>query len=165
MQKIYRSNYNKKGFHPMFKFRLRRVLEVKKYREDILKQRLAALQYAHYYQEAILAHLRKEKENYLEQLTDMVEGGKEIIIERLNLYLSFLQELNERIVEEEKILEKIKEDLEKTRKLLIEIQKERRLLEILQEKQYKAYLQKEEYIYQNILDEIGLNIYTKNKEG
>lgn len=146
----------------MFKFRFESILKIKKYKEDTLKQKFASLIYAYNYQEAIVTHIKAEKERYILELEDMLSVGKDISIERLLLYISFLNELKERISEEEKVLSNIKIEKEKVREALISAQREKRLFEILQDKEYEAYIKEEAYKYQNFLDEVGLNLF-RNK--
>ena len=137
----------------VFKFRLERLLEVRKLREDIARQETA---------KAVQA-VREQNENLMRTLREDQEGKdalralkqKEMDLVQIRLQEGYLGSLERKIRREFGHLQELTHAEAEARRALTEARKKVRVLERLRERQHTAYrydLDREE---QKVLDEVG----------
>jgi flagellar FliJ protein len=139
-----------------FKFPLERLLEIRRHKENLIKNELAKAQRKK-------VKLLQEKEEllnkYKQGLNELKIMEKENIlsIQKFNNFQSYFNFLKNETEKKDKIIKLADEEIAIISKKLIEARKERRIIERLKEKALKKYfyeLQKEE---QEFFDEVGMN--------
>lgn len=136
-----------------FKFRLQKVLELKKQKEDVLKKELADL----LTKKRELLHqkisLEKEKEKNLKALEQSLSTL--FIIEEILAYFNFIEVLDKKIEEILKFLKILESQIFQVREKLIQASKEKKVLVKLKEKKEKEWNITENRKEQKFFDEVA----------
>lgn len=143
---------------PGFNFKLQRVLQIKKYKEDHLKTDLANLKREYLQQESILWTL---EESLHEQFVILSEKQRSISnsIEEILWSYNYIMRLQEDIENQKKKLEELNKKIEEVTIKLIGASQEKQILENLKERkwtQFKLEVEKQE---QEFMDEVGIIRY------
>jgi len=146
-----------------FVFRLEKVLDLRKQKEQEMMRELALAKESLAREERILEELRDRLAASRRELLAKQRGcldPNEIIN-----YLRYLDQLREfielqtlRVLEAERIVEE-------TRELLLQATKEKKIVEKLKENQLKKYKEELMRAEMNFLDEVGTLRYTRAKPG
>ena len=141
----------------MFKFKLEKLLKIRKKQEEDLGN-LYALK---------LKEIEKAY-NKLDKIKEEIICNKEkktkknlVASELVNLenYLYFLkQEEHAQLIE----IEKLKEEADALKNQLLEARKKRKILETLKDKKYQKFLAEEKLKEQKLIDEVGVIRHLKN---
>lgn len=145
-----------------FQFRLQKLLEIRSYKEKLIKNELAKAERKKYI-------LVEKKENLLNELkgsrNKMREEEKEKIltVDRMRLYQQYFKRLKATATQKDKLISLADDEIKLINDRLIEARKKKRVLERLKENKFKDYMyefQKEE---QSFFDEVGNTGFIKNK--
>lgn len=144
-----------------FEFRLQKLLEIRQRKEEQEKLELAKASGAYQY---VLG--KKEK-----ILANLGEKRKELSKKKGKLNLVELQNYDRMVKDADLVIRKLDVEIEEKRKIMqkhidkyAELKKERRVVELLKEKAYKRYEEEAGKEEQKFIDEIGKDLFTKNKE-
>ncbi len=142
---------------PGFNFKLQRVLQVKKHKQDQFKTQLANLKREYLQQESILWTL---EESLQEQFVILIEKQKKLTntIEILWSY-NYIIKLREDIESQKKKLEELNKKIKEMTTKLIGASQEKQILENLKQRkwtQFKLEVEKQE---QEFMDEVGITRY------
>ncbi|MCS7234194.1 MAG: flagellar export protein FliJ [Synergistetes bacterium] len=144
-----------------FNFRFEKVLELKRKKEDSLKNEIAILNLRK-------LELLEEKEKLSWELDSLkVEflerQAKGLVGEEIRLYLQFMNSLSFLIAKKDMEIADLEERIKRKREELIEASKERKKFERLREKAFEIYLEEESYKERVFLDEIGQNLFLRRE--
>lgn len=148
---------------PGFNFKLQRVLQVKKYKEDQLKTELANLKREYLKQESVLFTL---EESVREQFIILVEKQRNLT-NTLNEILwryNYISRLQEDIENQRKRLTELNEKIKEITIKLIGASQEKQIIENLKErkiKQFKLEMEKQE---QEFMDEVGITRFSRRDD-
>lgn len=148
---------------PGFNFKLQRVLQVKKYKEDQLKTELANLKREYLKQESVLFTL---EESLREQFIILVEKQRNLT-NTLNEILwryNYISRLQEDIENQRKRLAELNEKIKEVTIKLIGASQEKQIIENLKErkiKQFKLEMEKQE---QEFMDEVGITRFSRRDD-
>lgn len=136
-----------------FKFRLQKVLELKKQKEDVLKKELADL--LNKKKELFLQRnsLAKEKEKNLSALENNLSTL--FIIEEILAYFSFIEVLDKKIEEIIEFLKMLEKEIKQAREKLIQASKEKKVLIKLKGRKEKEWNIAENRKEQKFFDEVA----------
>ena len=140
-----------------FKFRLDKLLEIRKEREEESKRL--------FNEEQRKKLSMEEKLNTLNENYDKYKGIKpneDLVFQKLKRY--YILGLQEVIKHTEEELIKQNTIVEKKRTELKQKQIERKTVEILKDKKYDEYIKEENRVEQNTIDEIALYAYIRNNK-
>ncbi|MFH1564022.1 MAG: flagellar export protein FliJ [Nitrospirota bacterium] len=146
---------------PGFNFKLERVLQVKKHKEDELKTQLADLKREYIWEESALWTL---EENLQEQFVILIEKQKKLnnTVEIIWSY-NYINRLRQDIETQKKKLEELSEKIKELTQKLIGASQEKQVLENLKQRkfiQFKREIEKQE---QEFLDEVGITRYVRGQ--
>lgn len=147
---------------PRFNFKLQRVLQIKKYKEEELKTQLANLKRQYLQQQTILWTLQ---ENLEEQLITLTEKQRKLTntIEEIRWSYNYIIKLHQDIENQKKKLDELNQKIKELTIKLIGASQERQILENLKERklnQFKLEVEKEE---QEFMDEVGISRYVRKQ--
>jgi flagellar FliJ protein len=147
---------------PRFNFKLQRVLQIKKYKEDELKTQLANLKREYLQEQTTLWTL---EENLRAQFVILSERQKKLTntVEEILWSYNYIVKLREDIENQKKKLDKLNEKIKEVTKKLIGASQERQILENLKERklnQFRLEVEKEE---QDFMDEVGISRYVRKQ--
>lgn len=147
---------------PRFNFKLERVLQVKKYKEDELKTQLADLRREYLQEEAILWTL---EENLQEQFVLLIEKQRNLTraITQIQWSYNYIIKLYRDIESQKKKLEELAEKIKELTQKLLGASQEKQVLENLKQRkwtQFKLEVEKQE---QEFMDEVGITRYGRQK--
>ncbi|SHE35605.1 MULTISPECIES: flagellar export protein FliJ [Caloramator] len=142
-----------------YKFKLEKLLELKCKREDSLK-----LEMSEYLNKI------KIKKDHIENIKEKINFSKNNKINSafsydLKNYISYINYLESKLIEEQKNLIILENELEKIKEQLINATKERKVLENLKEKSYNEFLSELNKIENKIIDEMAIINYFKKNGG
>jgi flagellar FliJ protein len=146
-----------------FSFRFERVLTIRRYEEDKIKNQLALLQNELHNERQKLKDLYLELEENNKKLTDSLRGN--IDINLMNSYRYHIERIIEKLDVQKKIIYQISEEIKVKRVQLMKAMQKVKVLEILREKKLKEHLKFLEYKEEETLDEIGTQQYIKKIKG
>lgn len=145
---------------PRFKFNLQRVLEIRKHKEELLKNELAALRREHTHEESVLRELEARHLRYLNQIREK-QASSSISSEEMLWYYAYIEYLDSSIERQKTKLRELEQKIELTKAKLIAATKEKKVLEKLRERRFEEFKLEEEKIDQAFMDEIALSMYTR----
>ncbi|HAV43547.1 TPA: flagellar export protein FliJ [bacterium] len=145
---------------PRFKFKLERVFEVRKHKEELLKNELAAVRRDYTHEESIFRELIMEHREHLDQIRKR-QTSPDISCEEMLWYYAYLKHLNNRIERQNVRLQELRRKIEEVKERLIKASQERRVLERLRERRLEEFKLEQEKIEQAFLDEIALSMYLR----
>ncbi len=147
-----------------FKFRLEKVLEVRRRKEEEKEKELASLKKELRREEEFLEKLRKETSLIAERIGAFQKVDDESLnLEELRREYDYLEVLRNKITRHLNTVEKLMIKIEEKRKELIEASKERKIMEKLKDKQYRKFRSEEERKERKVLDEIGTLNYNHKR--
>lgn len=146
---------------PRFRFRLQRLLEVRKRREEMLINELAACRRKYLDEEEILENLKTLLSINIRRLKERQE--RIASIEEIILYYNYLAKIDEEILKQKEKLKKIQEEINLITEKLIKASQEKRVVEKLREKHLSKFKKLIEKLEQDVLDEIGINLHYQRK--
>ncbi len=142
----------------MFKFKLEKLLKIRKKEEEDLGN-LYALKLKEIEKEKINLNKIKEEENKIKK--DKIK--KKLIASELVQLQNYLIALKKRENEQIFKIKELENEAENLKNQLLEARKRRKILETLKERQYLKYLQNEKLAEQKTIDEIGVIRHLKKK--
>jgi flagellar FliJ protein len=145
---------------PRFRFKLQRVLEVRRHKEDLLKNELASLKREYEHEASLLSELISKR---LEKLNEMRKRQLErtIPVEEISWHYIYLTRMNTQIEEQKTKLKLLSDKIAQTKQKLIVASQEKRVIEKLKERRFEEYKREEERAEGAFLDEIALSMYTR----
>ncbi|MCM8773675.1 MAG: flagellar export protein FliJ [Candidatus Omnitrophica bacterium] len=150
---------------PEFKFRLEKVLELRKKKEEERQRELAMLKELLLREEQFLKELKEKDCKMREEISVLqAHNHKPIDIEELIRYTDYLEKLREKIISQIENIKKLIEDTEKKRGELIDASKEKKIMEKLKDNQFKKFKETVDSWERKILDEIGTINYSKEEK-
>ncbi|MBT9175402.1 MAG: hypothetical protein DDT22_01077 [candidate division WS2 bacterium] len=144
---------------PQFNFRLQKVLDIRKYKEEVKKQELAALLLEYQKEQEFLNYLKFNQDKYQKELREKQVGCLDIF--ELIFYYTYLFKLCEDIERQINILCKLQEQIDLKREEVIQVQKERKIVEKLKDKKWADFKKELDLVEQKFLDEIGINKFVR----
>lgn len=142
---------------PKFNFRLQRVLDIKKHKEEEKKQELAKLLLKYKKEEALLFYLKDNQTKYQNKLREKQRGAMDIF--EMIFYYTYLYKLSYDIKNQQDILRKLETEINNKREEVISASKERKIFEKLKDKKFSQWKQEQNLQEQKFLDEIGIVKY------
>lgn len=145
----------------VFKFRLGRLLDFRRLREDLARAELTNAGREVREQNAVLMEALREDNEGKEALRKLKQG-KELDVVQLRLQEGFLTALERRIRRAFDRLQQLTRVEAEKRRALTEARKDVRVLERLRERQHKAHQYEADREEQKFLDEVGQNMRRKS---
>jgi len=148
---------------PRFNFKLQRVLQVRKYKEDQLKIELANLKREYIQQESILWTL---EENLQEQFILLVEKQRNLTnsVEEILWSYNYIIKLKQDIENQKKRLEELNEKIKEVTLKLIGASQEKQILENLKERKFTQFKLEVEKQEAEFMDEVGITRYVRSQK-
>lgn len=139
-----------------FNFRLQKVLEVRKLKEDQRARELAALKQELIKAQSLLELLRQENIRITAYLQShhLVVGSK-LDMGQLHNCCNYMDGLKSKMASQVKEIKDCVAKVERKRIELIEASKEKKVMEKLKDQKYEEFLKDVEIWERNILDEVG----------
>jgi flagellar FliJ protein len=147
---------------PQFKFKLQKVLDYRKIKEEEKKRELSLLLIEYNKEREILNILKNKQEELFGDLKNLQKD--ELNITQILFYYFYLQDLSNRIKKQVQILEELDKKIQEKREEVIQASKERRIMEKLKERKYKEFLYFMDRAEQIFLDEISNSAFVRNKK-
>lgn len=144
---------------PQFNFRLQKVLDVRKYKEEVKKQELAALLLEYQKEQEFLNYLKFNQDKYQKELREKQVGAIDVF--ELIFYYTYLFKLHQDIERQINTLCKLQEQIDLKREEVIQAQKERKIVEKLKDKKWIDFKKELDLSEQKFLDEIGINKFVR----
>lgn len=142
---------------PKFNFRLQKVLDIKKHKEEEKKQELAKLLLKYKKEEALLFYLKDNQTKYQNKLREKQRGAMDIF--EMIFYYTYLYKLSYDIKNQQDILRKLETEINNKREEVISASKERKIFEKLKDRKFSQWKQEQNLQEQKFLDEIGIVKY------
>jgi len=145
-----------------FRFRLERVLQLRRLQEDLRREALWEVQRELNDARGYLAELQDEFAEYTKRLRSC-RSGKVEAYEVLS-YERYVDYLHVAIERQRQVVEGLEAQLEERRKALQEAVRRRRVLESLKERREEDYRRYKNRIIQNFLDEVGAKTTARRED-
>ncbi len=147
-----------------FKFKLEKVLELRKRKEQEREKELADLKELLMREETFLEELKEEAARTSEIMHSLQEAVQEKLdMKELVRYYDYLEKVREKISDQIAQIRRVIADIEKKRQQLVEASKERKIMEKLKDNQYRKFKQTLETIERRFLDELGTINYNQKR--
>lgn len=149
-----------------FQFRLQRVLELRKRKEEEKERELAHLKTMLREAEAFLEELRDETVKVSDQMGSLNNNPDQSLdMQELLRYYDYLEQLRHTILDQIDAIKTIIVNIERKRDELIEASKGRKIIEKLKDRQYEKFREFVDQWENKFIDEMGtINFnYQKNK--
>lgn len=146
---------------PGFKFSLQTVLNIKKQKEDSLKNDLGKAMQRHEKEKETLQTLTNEMENCIAEFN--IQSTKGVTVERLREFSAYLPVLKQHVQFQKEKVKYAQQDVDKYRVMLIKAVQEREMLDKLKEKQLKEFMDEQIKKEQKVVDEIVSYKYSKEQ--
>jgi len=147
-----------------FQFRLQRVLDIRKKKEEERERELAQLKTLLIQAEEFLDELKEESFKISERMGYMQGGQQSLNMEELLLYYDYLEHLRNNILYQIQTIKDIIVNIERKREELIEASKERKIIEKLKENQYQKFKECVERWETKLIDEMGTVNFNYRKD-
>ncbi|MBC7218112.1 MAG: flagellar FliJ family protein [Candidatus Caldatribacterium sp.] len=144
-----------------YQFRLQKVLDTCRLREELIEVKLAELERLAEFQRERLKSIEEEERALLSERRAMREKNGSIALEEEMFYENCLEALRLRIERMKMYLRQIEEQIRQTREELVAAAMERKVMEKLREKDYESFRIEVERNNQKALDEIAVQRYTR----
>lgn len=140
-----------------FKFSLEPVLEVRKHRETIQKQKLAEK----LTKKKKLSELRDQLKQKLE--VNLAKADREGFtnLHDLKRYQQYINDLHKKVEELNGSLKIIKKAIDKQRDKLAEVHKKRHIMEKMKEEEHEVFLEQVSKQERKIMDEVATQTHTQ----
>lgn len=147
-----------------FRFKLEKVLELRKRKEHEREKELADLKELLMREETFLEELKEEAA----KISTVMHGLQETAQERLDIkelvrYYDYLEKVREKISAQIAQIKRVIAGIEEKRQELIEAAKERKIMEKLKDNQYRKFKQTLETVERKFLDELGTINYNQKR--
>jgi len=146
---------------PRFRFRLQRLLEVRKHFEELLISELAVSKRRYLNEEEVLNSLKELVGVNLKRLKKKQE--RITSVEEIILSYHYLHQLDHQIIIQKESLKKIQEEINLITEKLIKASQKKKVVEKLKERRLNEHKKLLEKIEQGVLDEVGINLYLRRK--
>ncbi|MBU1782301.1 flagellar export protein FliJ [bacterium] len=146
---------------PRFRFRLQRLLEVRKHFEELLISELAVSKRRYLNEEEVLNSLKELVGVNLKRLKKKQE--RITSVEEIILSYHYLHQLDHQIIIQKESLKKIQEEINLITEKLIKASQKKKVVEKLKERRLDEHKKLLEKIEQGVLDEVGINLYLRRK--
>jgi len=146
-----------------FEFRLQKVMETTKTREELKKRELAQALTTLNKNEALLERMIHRLQDQIERYNALRNQPSIQASEMMN-FSYYTERLAAEIQEQKSRIEQLAEQVRLHREKLIEISKDKKILEKLKEKKYQEFRKKLRSLEQKFMDELSLRNY-QNGEG
>ena len=148
-----------------FKFRLEKVLDLRKKKEEERERELAELKKLLAKEEQFLQQLQRESTALRRKIARLQdENDRSLDIEELLRHSDYLEHLRDKILSQIETVKQVISDVENKRQELVEASKEKKVIEKLKEQQYKRFRTAVEEWEQRTLDEIGTSNYSHRRD-
>lgn len=145
-----------------FSFRLEKVLELRRSREDEELRRLKALEGELYQYHTAFSAVTKKTLEIEDELRRLKQKGESL--HTWGIYFRHLAHLRDELRELQAKIEDCRQRISQQREVVIEATKDRKVLENLRERQLAAYELEQRRKEQHILDDIAGQLYQRKKE-
>ncbi|MBU0599368.1 flagellar export protein FliJ [bacterium] len=146
---------------PSFRFRLQRLLEVRKHFEELLIGELAVSKRRYLNEEEVLNSLKELVGVNLKRLKKKQE--RITSVEEIILSYHYLHQLDHQIIIQKESLKKIQEEINLITEKLIKASQKKKVVEKLKERRLDEHKKLLEKIEQGVLDEVGINLHLRRK--
>lgn len=140
-----------------FKFSLEPVLEVRKHKETIHKQKLAEK----LTRKKKLSELRDQFKQKLEVNLAKVDREEFTNLHDLKRYQQYINDLHKKVEELNGSLEIIRKAIDKQRDKLAEVHKKRHIMEKMKEEEHEVFLEQVSKQERKIMDEVATQTHTQ----
>ncbi|MGB9553487.1 MAG: flagellar export protein FliJ [Candidatus Caldatribacteriaceae bacterium] len=144
-----------------FQFRLQKVLDTCKLKEDLIEVKLAELEKLAEAQRMNLIFLEQKKEEILSERWERRRNGATLKIEEEMLYEKCLEDLEIRLEKMKVYLRQLEDQVRRTREELVAAAIERKVVEKVKEKQHEEFTLEVARNDQKALDEIAVQNYLR----
>ncbi|OGF98941.1 MAG: flagellar export protein FliJ [Candidatus Glassbacteria bacterium RIFCSPLOWO2_12_FULL_58_11] len=146
-----------------FEFRLQKVMETTKTRQELKKRELAKALAVLTQNELLLEGMLERLEEQIEQFDSRRFASSMKASEMLN-FSNYTERLLTEIQQQKRMIEELVERVRQHREKLLEISKDKKILERLKEKKYEEYRKKLRSMEQKFMDELGARAFQIGKE-
>ncbi len=146
---------------PNFQFKLQKVLDTCKLKENLIEVKLAELEKLAEVQRINLTLVEKQRGEILAERQEKRKGNVSLRIEEEMLYENCLQNLEIRIEKMKVYLRELEEQIRRTREELVAAAIERKVVEKVRDKRYEEFTLEIARNDQKALDEIAVQQYVR----
>jgi flagellar FliJ protein len=146
-----------------FEFRLQKVMETTKTREELKKRELAKALVVLAQNESLLESMLERLEEQIEEYNTRKLKPSMTASDLMN-FSHYTEKLLADIQHQKRTIEDLAEKVRQHREKLIEITKDKKILERLKEKRYEEYRKKLRSMEQKFIDELSVRAYQNGKE-
>jgi flagellar FliJ protein len=146
-----------------FEFRLQKVMETTKIREELKRRELAEALAVLSENETLLELMLVKLEEQIAQFHLRRKQPCVKVAEMMN-FCRYSEKLAQDIREQKKIIERLAEQVQRHRDKLIEISKDKKILEKLKAKKYAEFRKRLRGMEQKFMDEVGARAFQNGKE-
>ncbi len=146
-----------------FEFKLQKVMETTKTREELRKRELAKALVVFAQNESLLEAMLDRLEEQIEEYNTRKLKPSMTASDLIN-FSHYTEKLLTDIQHQKKTIEDLAEKVRQHREKLIEITKDKKILERLKERRYEEYRKKLRSMEQKFMDELSIRAYQNCKE-
>lgn len=146
-----------------FEFKLQKVMETTKTREELRKRELAKALVVFAQNESLLEAMLERLEEQIEEYNTRKLKPSMTASDLIN-FSHYTEKLLTDIQHQKKTIEDLAEKVRQHREKLIEITKDKKILERLKERRYEEYRKKLRSMEQKFMDELSIRAYQNGKE-
>ena len=146
-----------------FEFKLQKVMETTKTREELKKRELAKALVVFAQNESLLEAMLDRLEEQIEEYNTRKLKPSMTASDLIN-FSHYTEKLLTDIQHQKKTIEDLAEKVRQHREKLIEITKDKKILERLKERRYEEYRKKLRSMEQKFMDELSVRAYQNDKE-
>lgn len=146
-----------------FEFKLQKVMETTKTREELRKRELAKALVVFAQNESLLEAMLDRLEEQIEEYNTRKLKPSMTASDLMN-FSHYTEKLLTDIQHQKKTIEDLAEKVRQHREKLIEITKDKKILERLKERRYEEYRKKLRSMEQKFMDELSIRAYQNGKE-
>lgn len=146
-----------------FEFKLQKVMETTKTREELRKRELAKALVIFAQNESLLEAMLDRLEEQIEEYNTRKLKPSMTASDLIN-FSHYTEKLLTDIQHQKKTIEDLAEKVRQHREKLIEITKDKKILERLKERRYEEYRKKLRSMEQKFMDELSIRAYQDGKE-
>ena len=142
-----------------FSFRLQKVMDLRKQKERLRQQELAASTRQEKTQRAEVTHRKEARLQYGEKIVAGNRSGENL--SKTMLYRAYQDRLSKEIEEEGLTLQKLEKKTRRSRDILLEASRKRKTMESLKERGFTEYQEMERREDQVLTDETAARVYLR----
>ncbi len=146
-----------------FEFKLQKVMETTKTREELRKRELAKALVVFAQNESLLEAMLDRLEEQIEEYNTRKLKPSMTASDLIN-FSHYTEKLLTDIQHQKKTIEDLAEKVRQHREKLVEITKDKKILERLKERRYEEYRKKLRSMEQKFMDELSIRAYQNGKE-